>query len=134
MAGLVIALRRAARRPRRPLTEYMELSTVCDACETGKNVRTAAGRWRGKIREFHEEIALLVASCRPAAAAPALAQDTGARATYQEIELDSGFRATQVIRLDAGGNINADRLGSPCTGFIARAPDVRLTYNAGALR
>ena len=67
-------------------------------------------------------------------AAPALAQDTGARATYQEFELDSGFSGDpRVIRVDAGGNINASELGSPCTGFIARAPDVRLTYNAGSL-
>jgi len=68
------------------------------------------------------------------AAAPALAQDTSARATYGEIELDSGFSGDpRVIRVDAGGSIDASELGSPCTGFIARAPDVRLTYNAGSL-
>ena len=38
-----------------------------------------------------------------------------------------------MIPVQAGGNIDASRLGSPCTGFIARAPDVRLTYNAGSL-
>lgn len=67
-------------------------------------------------------------------ATPALAQDTGAPATYREIELDSGFSGDpRVIPVQAGGNIDASRLGSPCTGFIARAPDVRLTYNAGSL-
>lgn len=82
-----------------------------------------------------KKIAMLVAILSSAAAAaPALAQDISARATYQEIELDSGFSGDpRVIRVDAGGNINAERLGSPCNGFIARAPDVRLTYNAGSL-
>ncbi len=63
-----------------------------------------------------------------------LAQDIGAPATYREIELDSGFSGDpRVIALRAGGTIDASRLGSPCTGFIARAPDVRLTYDAGSL-
>ncbi|HVQ08170.1 MAG TPA: hypothetical protein VMS43_07015 [Allosphingosinicella sp.] len=77
---------------------------------------------------------LLVALSAVAAAAPALAQDIGAPATYREIELDSGFSGDpRVIPVRAGGTIDASRLGSPCTGFIARAPDVRLTYDAGSL-
>jgi hypothetical protein len=68
------------------------------------------------------------------AAAPALAQDIGAPATYREIELDSGFSGDpRVIPVRAGGTIDASRLGSPCAGFIAGPPDVRLTYNAGTL-
>lgn len=67
-------------------------------------------------------------------ASAALAQDTGAPATYRELELDAGFSGDpRVIPLRAGGTIDASRLGSPCTGFIARAPDVRLTYSAGSL-
>jgi hypothetical protein len=69
-----------------------------------------------------------------AAAGPSLAQDTGAPATYREIELDAGFAGDpRVIPVQAGGTIDASRLGAPCTGFIARAPDVRLTYDAGSL-
>jgi hypothetical protein len=69
-----------------------------------------------------------------AMAAPAPAQDTGAPATYRELELDSGFSGDpRVIPLSAGGSIDATRLGSPCEGFIAGPPDVRLTYNAGSL-
>jgi len=82
-----------------------------------------------------KKVVLLIALLSSAAAAaPALAQDIGAPARYREIELDSGFSPDpQVIAVEAGGNINATRLGSPCTGFIARQPDVRLTYNAGSL-
>ena len=82
-----------------------------------------------------KKVVLLIAFLSSAAAAaPALAQDTGAPARYREIELDSGFTPDpQVIAVEAGGNINATRLGSPCTGFIAGPPDVRLTYNAGSL-
>lgn len=76
--------------------------------------------------------ALLVAAFSCAAAAAALAQDTGAPATYREIELSAGFSGDpRVIDLRAGGGIDASRLGSPCTGFIADAPDVRLIYEAG---
>jgi hypothetical protein len=82
-----------------------------------------------------KKVALLIAVLSSAAAAaPAFAQDIGAPATYREIELDSGFSPDpQVITVRAGGTINATRLGSPCNGFIARAPDVRLTYSAGSL-
>jgi hypothetical protein len=82
-----------------------------------------------------KKVVLLIAFLSSAAAAvPALAQDTGAPARYREIELDSNFTPDpQVISVEAGGSINATRLGSPCTGFIAGPPDVRLTYNAGEL-
>ena len=79
-----------------------------------------------------KKFALLIAVL--AVAAPALAQDTGSPATYREIELDSGFSGDpRVIPVRAGGTIDASRLGSPCTGFIAGPPDVRLAYNAGEL-
>ncbi|HEV7660063.1 MAG TPA: hypothetical protein VGO55_09480 [Allosphingosinicella sp.] len=79
-----------------------------------------------------KKVVLLIALL--SAATPALAQDTGAPATYREIELDSGFSGDpRVIPVRAGGTIDASRLGSPCTGFIAGPPDVRLTYTAGSL-
>jgi hypothetical protein len=79
-----------------------------------------------------KKVVLLIALL--SAAAPALAQDTGAPATYREIELDSGFSGDpRVVPVRAGGTIDASRLGSPCTGFIAGPPDVRLTYTAGSL-
>jgi hypothetical protein len=77
---------------------------------------------------------LLAASLLAGVAGPAVAQDIGAAATYQEIELDSGFSGDpRVISVRAGGSIDASRLGSPCSGFIAGPPDVRLTYDAGSL-
>jgi hypothetical protein len=87
-------------------------------------------------REISMKTAALIFAALPLAAAalPATAQDTGAPATYRELELDSGFSGDpRVIPLSAGGSIDASRLGSPCGGFIAGPPDVRLTYNAGSL-
>jgi len=77
---------------------------------------------------------LLAAFSLASVAGPAVAQDIDASATYQEIELDSGFSGDpRVIAVRAGGSIDASRLGSPCAGFIAGPPDVRLTYDAGSL-
>ena len=81
-----------------------------------------------------KKVAFLIAVLSSVAATPAVAQDTGAPATYRELELDSGFSGDpQVIQVRAGGTIDASRLGSPCTGFIAGPPDVRLVYDAGSL-
>lgn len=64
----------------------------------------------------------------------ATAQNTGLRANYGEISLESGFTPDpRVISLQAGGDISAQRAGSGCRGFITNAPDVRLHYDAGSL-
>jgi len=79
-------------------------------------------------------VALLFAALPLAAAAPAFAQDRSAAATYGEVELASGFsNDPRSVSLSSGGSIDATRLGSPCSGFIAGPPDVRLTYSAGSL-
>ncbi len=63
-----------------------------------------------------------------------VAQNMNLRATYGEIALNSGFTPDPyVVQLDAGGNLNAAAIGSPCTGMIADAPDFQLTYRAGSL-
>jgi hypothetical protein len=78
--------------------------------------------------------ALPLAALAALAAAPAAAQDTGADATYAELELGAGFDGDpRVVELSSGGSIDASTLGSPCRGFIADAPDVRLVYTAGSL-
>lgn len=69
-----------------------------------------------------------------ASATTAAAQDTSARATYGEVRLRSGFTPDpHSVRITAGGSIDASRIGSPCTGTIANAPDYEVTYTAGSL-
>ncbi|MEE2565157.1 hypothetical protein [Hyphobacterium marinum] len=66
---------------------------------------------------------------------PAGAQDWTLNPTYGASSLQNGFRPDpHVIDLHSGGEINAARMiGGHCTGFIANAPDYRLTYEAGDL-
>ena len=69
-----------------------------------------------------------------ATATGAAAQDTSAPASYGSIRLNAGFTPDpRSVNLTAGGSIDASRIGSPCTGSIARAPDYELTYSAGSL-
>jgi hypothetical protein len=64
----------------------------------------------------------------------AQAQDTAASATYGSVRLSSGFTPDpHRVDLTAGGSIDASRLGTPCRGSIARAPDYEVTYTAGSL-
>ena len=64
---------------------------------------------------------------------PAAAQEPNAPPTYGTVSLH-GPPDPHVVRLQAGGRIDASRLGGVCTGFIARAPDVRLNHRqSGAL-
>jgi hypothetical protein len=68
------------------------------------------------------------------AAPPAAAQDTEARPNYGTVTLRSGYTPDpHVTSLRSGGNINAERVGDSCRGFISSAPDVRLVYSAGSL-
>lgn len=56
-------------------------------------------------------------------------------ATYETVNLRGGFTPDPYrVRLQSGGNIDAAQaLGGSCVGFIARAPDVRLNFQAGSL-
>lgn len=66
--------------------------------------------------------------------APAAAQDTSARATYSDVRLNSGYANDPfTVYLQSGGSIPASNISSDCRGYIANAPDVRITYSAGSL-
>lgn len=55
--------------------------------------------------------------------------DLAAEATFEEIILRSGFTPDpRTIDMVAGGNIQAGNIASQCAGYIARVPDVELTY------
>jgi hypothetical protein len=75
---------------------------------------------------------LLTAACVSTTSIMAVAQDASRRATHGEISLRAGFTPDPyVVNVRAGGNINAQRLGGECAGFIANAPSFQLEYNAG---
>ena len=68
------------------------------------------------------------------AALPATAQDVNLRTNYGEMTLEAGFaNDPRVVSLRAGGDMNADRIGSSCRGYITNQPDYRLHYSAGSL-
>ncbi|MBV6658690.1 MAG: serine protease [Devosiaceae bacterium] len=53
-------------------------------------------------------------------------------ATFADTDLIAGFQPDpQRIDLQAGGNLRASDALSGCAGFVADAPDVRITYEAG---
>ena len=77
---------------------------------------------------------VLAAALCAAGTLPAAAQEINANPTYGEIDLSYGFAGDpRIIALSSGGNIDASKLGSPCAGFIAGPPDVRLNYDGGSL-
>jgi hypothetical protein len=54
--------------------------------------------------------------------------------TYGTVTLDGGFTSDpRIVRLTAGGEVDAATLQPGCTGFVSRAPDVRVAYQAGSL-
>jgi hypothetical protein len=62
----------------------------------------------------------------------ALAQDVTLPPTYGTINnLVTTHTDTIAVRVMAGGDIDARRLGGNCVGMIANPPDVRLNYRAG---
>ena len=78
--------------------------------------------------------AVLLAACSLAATASASAQDLSARPTYETVNLSSGFPNDPYdVSVSSGGSVDASNIGSPCTGYIASAPDVRLNYDSGSL-
>lgn len=76
----------------------------------------------------------LAAVLAAAAALPAGAQDFNAQPNYGELTLETGFTPDpRTVQLRAGGDLNARSLSSACSGFITRAPDVRLNFSGGNL-
>ena len=68
------------------------------------------------------------------AAPSASAQEINARPNYGTVNLHVGFPDDpNVTNVSSGGNINAERIGNSCRGFISAAPDVRLVYSSGSL-
>jgi hypothetical protein len=73
----------------------------------------------------------LVALVSMGIAAGASAQDASATASYGDVSLNAGFVPDPTtVAVTSGGSIQASMTG--CTGFIASAPDVELTYTAGS--
>jgi hypothetical protein len=69
-----------------------------------------------------------------AVAAPAIAQNANLNPTYGTVQLRAGFSDDpRLVELQSGGSIDASAIGSPCRGFVANAPDVRVVYSAGSL-
>lgn len=66
-----------------------------------------------------------------ATAGVAVAQNWRLPPAYGTVTLTAGFLPDpHVTSLSSGGSIDASRLGSPCVGFVADAPDVDLQYTA----
>ena len=66
------------------------------------------------------------------AAPSAQAQDINGRPNYGTVNLRSGFTPDPAVTaLQSGGNINAERLGGGCRGYISASPDKRLVYTSG---
>jgi len=78
---------------------------------------------------------ILLAGCIAlAAAVPSAAQDLEGNPSYGTITLDAGFTPDpHQVNVSSGGNTDASNLGSPCTGNIANAPDIRVVYSNGSL-
>lgn len=65
--------------------------------------------------------------------APAIAQNYGLDPAYGTIALATGFEPDPYqVELRSGGPVDAAGLGSPCVGYIANAPDVRLNFTGGS--
>ncbi len=69
----------------------------------------------------------------PAAAETTGAPDFSLDPSYGAIELTAGFQPDPHAReISAGGGINASVVGDTCVGWIASAPDYRVTWMAGS--
>src|SRR5258707_65569 len=68
------------------------------------------------------------------AGTPAVAQNVGLDPTYGTTDLVTGFQPDPfVVQVRSGGSIDAQSINPGCKGFIASAPDVRISFNAGSL-
>lgn len=60
--------------------------------------------------------------------------DLDAEPTYATLDLASGFaNDPRRVEVQSGGDLDAEVYGGACYGFIARAPDVRVNYEAGGM-
>jgi len=68
------------------------------------------------------------------AAGAAAAQDYMQPPTYGSVTLNSGFTPDPyTVSLQSGGSIDAgNRIGGSCRGYVANAPDFRVSYSAGS--
>lgn len=68
------------------------------------------------------------------AAGAALAQDYSLQPSYGSVTLNSGFTPDPyTVNLQSGGGIDAgSRIGGDCRGYVANAPDFRISYSAGS--
>ncbi|MFZ2029021.1 MAG: peptidase S1 [Vitreimonas sp.] len=65
---------------------------------------------------------------------PAAAQNVDLDPSYGTTELATGFRPNPfTLPLRSGGSIDAQQINPGCKGFIASAPDVRISFTSGAL-
>lgn len=79
-------------------------------------------------------ILVLAAAAATLAVLPASAQNFGLAPAFGQANLNAGFRpAPHSVSIVAGGAIDAGNLGGGCAGFIADAPDYRLSYTAGGV-
>ena len=54
--------------------------------------------------------------------------------SYGTVRLDGGFTPDpHVVRLTSGGEVDAATVQPGCTGFVSRAPDLRVAYQAGSM-
>jgi hypothetical protein len=68
------------------------------------------------------------------ASAPAFAQNVDLDPTYGTTNLVTGFQPDPlVVQVRSGGSIDAQSINPGCNGFIASAPDVRISFSAGSL-
>lgn len=78
-------------------------------------------------------LTVLIAATLAPFAAPAVAQDYSLDPAYGTVTLGAGFPDDpHVVALSSGGSNDASALGSPCVGYVASAPDVRLNYTSGS--
>lgn len=83
---------------------------------------------------FHKRAGTAVAAFVLVLAGPALAQNSGLKANFGEINLSAGFTPDPYrVSVTAGGNIDGSRLPGSCTGRISDAPDFEVTYTSGSL-
>jgi hypothetical protein len=77
-------------------------------------------------------VATVATACALIAGA-ATAQNTNADPNYGEVTLSAGFTPDPaMLRLQAGGSIDASDRFDGCRGFISATPDVRLFWDGSA--
>lgn len=76
---------------------------------------------------------LALALAATTAIIPASAQNINLRPNYGTVNLRTGFAPDpNVVRVRAGGTIDASRINTRCRGYISNAPDVRLNFVGGS--